>query len=63
MVPLKIKKCLRVCCTEAINALVLVSNHEELPGFRGKKADHTMLDAGGILRLIYTDIGILLLKM
>ena len=53
---------LRKSGAERVDALVLVPDHEKvfLPG--GEQADDLMLDFGGVLCLIHTEITILLLK-
>ena len=50
---LKAQQGLRVGCTKAVNALVLIPNHEHVFRFRGEQLDDLMLDPGGVLGLVH----------
>ena len=58
----KIEKRLRVCRPEAVNALVLVADHEQVPAAFRKDRDHGMLDPRRVLCLVDADIPEAVLK-
>ena len=43
---------------EAVDALVLISHHEEVGPFPCQQSDDAVLDLGGILGLVHTEIGV-----
>ena len=49
---------LRIGGPETIDALVLISHHEEIPALSGQQANDRMLDLGGILSLVHAKIPI-----
>ena len=63
MMMLKFQQCLRVSGTKSINALILISHHKKILGFRCQKRDDGMLDFRCILGFIHTDIRVFLLKI
>ena len=54
---------LRISGPEAVNALILVPHHEDVPAFLRQKLNDRMLDSGGVLGLVHADIGEHILKM
>ena len=48
---------------EAVNALILVPHHKEVPGLLSQKVNDGVLDPGGVLRFVHADIGKRILKM
>ena len=60
---LKGKQRFRISCTEPINTLILVPHQKQVVPASCQKPYDLMLDAGGILRLVHTDVGIFVLKM
>ena len=60
---LKLHQRVRVGGPEAVDALILVSDHEKVAGFPGQKLNDGVLDLGGVLRLVHTNIGECVLKM
>ena len=60
---LKGDKCLRVSCPEAVDTLVFISHHKQIPALRRQQVDHIMLYFRSILRFIHTEIPILLPEM
>ena len=58
----KAQQRLRIGRAEAIDALVLVADHEEIPGLLRQQFNDRMLHAGCILRFVHAEIGIVFLK-
>ena len=63
MLRLKGQERLGICRAEAVNALILISDHEQVLRLRCKQRDNCVLDLRGILCLIDTDIRIFFLKI
>ena len=60
---LKLHQRVRVGGPEAVDALILVSDHEKIAGFPGQQLNDGVLDLGGVLRFVHADIGEGVLKM
>ena len=54
---------LRISGPEAVNALILVAHHEDVPALLRQKLNDRMLDFRGVLGLVHADIGEHILKM
>ena len=52
----KLGQRLRIGGPEAIDALVLIAHHEEIPALSGQQANDRMLDLGGVLGFIHAKI-------
>ena len=59
----KFQKCLRVSRPESIDALILITDHEQIFRACCQQCNDRMLDLGGVLCFIHTDVGIQLLKI
>ena len=59
----KFQKCLRVSRPESIDALILITHHEQIICACCQQCNDRVLDLGGILCFIHTDVGIQLLKI
>ena len=63
MMLLKLEKRIGIGRTEAVDALILVADHEEVFGPGREEGDDGVLDLRGVLGLIDTDVRVLLLEM
>ena len=63
MMLLKLEKRIGIGCAEAVDALILVADHEEVFGPGREEGDDGVLDLRGVLGLIDTDVRVLLLEM
>ena len=63
MMLLKLEKRIGIGRAEAVDALILVADHEEVFGPGREEGDDGVLDLRGVLGLIDTDVRVLLLEM
>ncbi len=59
----KAQQRLRIGRAEAVDALILVADHEEVPAFLRQQLDNRVLHAGRVLRLVDAEIGVARLKL
>ena len=59
----KAQQRLRIGRAEAIDALILVADHEEVPGFLCQQLNDRVLHAGRVLRFVDAEIGVARLKL
>ena len=57
------QQCFGIRCTEAVNTLVLISDHKKLIPFSGNQTDNFMLYSGGVLCLIHQYIRVPVLEV
>ena len=60
---LKVQERLRIRRAEPVNALVLISDHEEIVIAGREQRNDRVLDLRGVLRLVHTDVAVNVLKM
>ena len=60
---LKVEQGLGIRCSKAIDALVLISHHEQIPTVLSQVGDDGVLDFRGVLGLIHTKISVSCLEL
>ena len=60
---LEVEQGLGIGCSEAIDALVLISHHEQIPAGLSQEGDDGVLDFRGVLGLVYAKVSVSCLKL